>query len=219
MSDSQANPKAVTLGSVAMPVRFSYLHAHTPQKKKDDNGNVVINEDTGKPILTYSAQIRVPKADVKGKAAADAAIEAAAAEFFGNKYAALKKSGSLKTPFRDGDAEAEVKEDPTLVGHWFFNCSTLNKPSVVGPRKNPDTGKFDQLAEGDIKSGDYGKVFVNFFGFDGKSKGVAAGLGPIQKLRDGDPLGNRTTAEQVFDDEDVEDDEAGVPTSGNNALL
>lgn len=208
-----ATPNVAILGSVALPVRFSYLHAHTPKKKKDDNGSVQINEDTGKPVMVYSVQIRVPKADTAGKAAADKAIAAAGADFFGDKYAALAKTPQFKTPFRDGDVEADAKEDPTLKGHWFFNASSINKPGVVGPRRNPDTGKFDQLGEDEIKSGDYGKVSIGFFGFKGKASGVAAGLNNLQLLKIGESLGGRSSAENDFDDEDAELD--GV----DNALL
>lgn len=211
MTATTQSPTKVKLGSVACPVRFSYLYAHTPKKKKDDNGNVVINEDTGKPVMIYQVQIRVPKTDVAGKAEADKAIAAAGAEFFGDKYAALAKTPQFKTPFRDGDLEAEAKDDPTLVGHWFFNASSVNKPGVVGPRRNPETGKFDQLDESEIKSGDYGKVSIGFFGFKGKASGIAAGLNNIQLLRVGDALGSRTSAEQDFDDEDADIDD--------NALL
>jgi hypothetical protein len=163
----------------------------------------------------------MPKADVAGKKAADAAIDAAGAEFFGDKYAALKKAGTLKLPFRDGDAEADAKGDPSLEGHWFFNCSSTQKVQVVGPKRNLDTGKFDQLTEDEIKSGDYGKVNIGFFGYKGKANGVAAGLGPIQLLKVGDPLGSRTSAEQAFEDEDAELEPDDMPTQGkgSSALL
>ena len=44
-----------------------------------------------------------------------------------------------------------------------------------------------------------GKIFLD--------KGIAAGLGNIQKLRDGESLGGRTNAEDDFDAVEVDDEE------------
>ena len=38
------------------------------------------------------------------------------------------------------------------------------------------------------------------------NKGVACGLGNVQKVRDGEPLGGRTNASEEFEVLDVEDD-------------
>lgn len=39
-----------------------------------------------------------------------------------------------------------------------------------------------------------------------RNKGVAAGLGNVQKLRDGEPLGSRVNARDEFEAVDAEDD-------------
>lgn len=200
----------VKLGSVAMPVRLSYLHAFTPQKKKDDAGNVVMDEDTGKPVMMYSAQIRIDKRDQAAKAAIDKAVASAKSDFFGKK---VPPDSLLKLPLRDGDAEADSKDDESLQGFWFFNCSSKRKPEVVGPRRDASTGKFPRLEESDIKSGDWAIVTVNFYGFSSKSKGVAAGLGNIQFIREGEALGNARSAENDFDDEDGAEDPTGPQDS------
>lgn len=205
------DPCRVKIGSVALPVRLSFLHAHTPTKKKDDNGNVVIDEDTGRPVLLYSAQIRVDKRDKAAKAAIDAAVQTAKADFFGKK---VPPDSMLKLPLRDGDAEADSKEDESLRGFWFFNCSSKRKPEVVGPRRDPETQKFPRVDESDIKSGDWAIVTVNFYGFSAKSKGVAVGLGNIQFIREGEALGNARSAESDFDDEDGDD-----PTGPQESVL
>jgi hypothetical protein len=61
----------------------------------------------------------------------------------------------------------------------------LNLQDVMDPRE--------------IFSGIYGRVGIDFFPYSqaGK-KGVGCGLTNVQKLADGDPLGNRTTAEEDF---------------------
>ena len=49
---------------------------------------------------------------------------------------------------------------------------------------------------------------MNFYGFSTNgNKGIAAGLGNIQKLRDGESLGGRTNAEDDFDAVEVDDEE------------
>ena len=57
-------------------------------------------------------------------------------------------------------------------------------------------------------SGCYGRISVNFYGFNSNGNhGIAAGLGNIQKLRDGESLGGRTNAEDDFDAVEVDDEE------------
>lgn len=187
----------VTLGSREFPVRFSYLHAHTPQPEKDDDGAVKV-DDQGNPILKYSAQIIIDKRDKGAKAAIDKAVKAALLEEFGSKQPATPK-----LPLRDGDLEWEEKEAPHLKGCWFFNCSSKQKPDVVGTTRDIEN-KLERLGEDEIKSGDYGRVTIRFFGFTGKQKGVAAGLNNIQKLKDGESLGGKASAEEDFGDFDDE---------------
>lgn len=55
-------------------------------------------------------------------------------------------------------------------------------------------------------SGCYGRITVTFYGYNSNgNRGVAAGLGNIQKLKDGDSLGGRAKASEEF--EPVDDDE------------
>lgn len=201
MATKITNETKANIGSPDAPVRFSYLHAHTPQEKEDDNGNVVTKD--GKPVLQYSVQIRIPKKTKAGADNPDVALlkekqKAAALEFFKGKL-----PPNLKWPLRDGDEEAEFKEDDSLKGYYFFNCSSLKKPDVVGTERDIDK-KLVRLAEDEIKSGDYGRVTVRFYGFDQKSRGVAVGLGNIQKLEDGEPLGSSSSADSDFGDFDDE---------------
>ena len=55
-------------------------------------------------------------------------------------------------------------------------------------------------------SGCYGKISVNFYGYNSNgNRGIAAGLGNIQKLKDGESLGGRTSAADDFTTEDEDD--------------
>ena len=49
-------------------------------------------------------------------------------------------------------------------------------------------------------SGVYARVSINFYAFNTNgNKGVACGLGNIQKVRDGEPLGGKTNAADEFE--------------------
>ena len=57
-------------------------------------------------------------------------------------------------------------------------------------------------------SGVYGRASINFYAYNtGTARGIACGLGNLQKLRDGEPLGSRSSAEDDFADLDDEDDD------------
>jgi hypothetical protein len=55
------------------------------------------------------------------------------------------------------------------------------------------------MNESEMYSGVYARVSVNFFPYDNTGKkGIGCGLGNVQKLEDGEPLGNRTSAASDF---------------------
>ena len=56
------------------------------------------------------------------------------------------------------------------------------------------------LNQSEVYSGMYGRVNVTFFPYSfGGKKGIGCGLGPVQKLRDGEALGGSApTAAQAF---------------------
>lgn len=52
---------------------------------------------------------------------------------------------------------------------------------------------------GEVYSGCYARVSLNFYAFNSNgNKGIACGLGNIQKIRDGESLGGKTTAADDF---------------------
>ena len=98
---------------------------------------------------------------------------------------------------RDGDVE---RDDEAYKGHWFINANSTTAPQMVDRAVKPI------LDKSEVYSGCYGRVSLNFYAFNSNgNKGIAAGLGNIQKIRDGEPLGGRTNAADDFttlDDED-----------------
>lgn len=207
----------VVIGSSKLPVRFSYAHFFTPVE--DEDGKV--DKKTGKILAFYSCQVIISKDDKESIKAINDAVAAAAAEKLNGK----KMPSTWKTPLRDGDEEWEEKNAEHLKGHYFFNCKSKTKPSVVGTRKvteedveewdveneqessdykaknRPKVGKYVRLADDQIKSGDYGRISVNFYYFENESKGIAAGLNNVQLLREGEALGGgKTDADADFGD-------------------
>ena len=111
-----------------------------------------------------------------------------------------KVPANLKLPLRDGDIDRP--EDEAYADSYFFNANSKQAPQVVDKNVQPI------LDQSEVYSGCYGRISVNFYGFSTNgNKGIAAGLGNIQKLRDGESLGGRTNAEDDFDAVEVDDEE------------
>lgn len=175
--------KNETPTKVIVSCRFSYLHCWEPE---------AING--GEP--KYSVFAIIPKSDKETIKKIQAAVEAA-------KQESLSKWGgkippNLKLPLRDGDIDRP--EDEAYKGCYFFNANSRQAPQVVDKQVQPI------LDQTEVYSGCYGRISVNFYGYNSNgNRGVAAGLGNIQKLKDGEALSSRTNAEDDF--EAVEDED------------
>lgn len=164
--------------------RLSYFHGWDP---------VSINNGPEK----YSVSVLIPKDDVETidaiNKAIDAAIEEGVAKFGGKK----PNKAAIKIPLRDGDLE---RDDEAYKGHYFLNANSITAPQIVDKAVKPI------LDREEVYSGCYARVSLNFYAFNSNgNKGVACGLGNIQKIRDGEPLGGRTSAADDFKTEDTDD--------------
>jgi len=167
--------------------RLSYFHGWEP---------VSVNGGAEK----YSVSVLIPKNDKETinaiNAAIDAAIEEGISKFGGKK----PNKAAIKLPLRDGDTE---RDDEAYKGHFFINANSNTPPQIVDRSVKPI------LDRGEVYSGCFARVSLNFFAFNSNgSKGVACGLGNIQKVRDGEPLGGKSKAEDDFstiDDEEFLD--------------
>lgn len=105
---------------------------------------------------------------------------------------------SLKTPLRDGDLERP--DDEAYANSYFVNANSITAPGIV------DAACQQILDHSEIYSGVYGRASITFYAFNTKtSRGIACGLQNIQKIRDGEPLGGHSRAEDDFatvEDED-----------------
>ena len=179
MANKTNNTKVVT-----GIVRLSYEHVWEPASINGSNPK-------------YSVSLIIPKDDVKTIAAINQAVENAikdGAAKFGGK---IPPKGALKLPLRDGDTE---RDDEAYRNAYFVNANSTTAPQIVDRTVQPI------LDRSEVYSGCYARVSINFYAFNSNgNKGVACGLGNIQKVRDGEPLGGKTSAADDFST-DLDDD-------------
>ena len=172
-------------------VRLSYANLFTPK---------AIQEGAQEK---YSVSLIIDKNDTETIDLVKKAIENAKAEGKVAKWGG-KLPGNLKQPLRDGDTDREG--DDAYANSYFINANSTQAPEVVGKFRDPETGKPLPLGEDEVYSGCYANVSVNFFAYDARgNKGIGAGLGNVQKVKDGDRLGGKTSASSDFDFEEADD--------------
>lgn len=176
-----ANPTQIVLENV----RLSYVH--------------VFKAFSNDPIQTpkFSTTILIPKDNAKNKASLDAAIAAATAAGKMGKWNGVVPP-IVPNPVHDGDG---VKQDGTPFGAECKGCwvMTASSPSDR-PIEVVDRNMQRVLDSTQVYSGIYANVCVNFYAYayQGK-KGIGVGLGPIQKVADGEALGGTTpSADSCF---------------------
>ena len=145
----------------------------------------------------YSVSVLIPKDDKETieavEKAIDAAIEEGISKFGGKK----PNKAAIKIPLRDGDIE---RDDEAYKNHYFLNANSTTAPQVVDKAVKPI------LDRGEVYSGCYARVSLNFYAFNSNgNRGIACGLGNIQKIKDGEPLGGRPTAADDFSSVEDED--------------
>ncbi len=158
-------------------VRFSYANIWEPKS---------INGSEEK----YSVSLIIPKSDAKTIEEIQVAMEEAKQEGiakFGGKVPA-----NLKLPLRDGDIDRS--DDEAYQGCYFINANSKDKPQIVDKKVKPI------LDPNEVYSGCYGRASINFYAFNQNgNKGIACGLGNLQKLEDGEPLSGHSRAEDDFE--------------------
>lgn len=185
MSKNYINPTKVITG---VNTRWSYANIWDPKS---------INGGTPK----YSVSLIIPKEDTvtvnKIKAAIQAAYEEGESKLKGNGKTVPVLS-TLKTPLRDGDLERP--DDEAYANSYFINANSATAPGVVDADCQPI------IDRSDVYSGVYGRASINFYAFNSNgNRGIACGLNNLQKIKDGEPLGGKSRAEDDFAT-DAEDD-------------
>lgn len=162
-------------------VRFSYAYVFEPRASEENS------------TPKYSVSLIIPKSDVKTVNAIKAAVAAATEEGKHSKFGGKIPAGpTFKLPLRDGDVEREG--DPAYANSYFLNSSSKNQPQLVDKNLKPI------MDRNEFYSGCYGRASLNFYPFNTNgNKGIAAGLNNLQKMKDGDPLGGFSRAEDDFE--------------------
>lgn len=168
--------------------RWSYANVWDPKS---------INGGTPK----YSVSLIIPKSDKvtiqKIKAAIQAAYEEGESKLKGNGKSVPSLS-VLKTPLRDGDLERP--DDEAYKNAYFVNANSATAPGIV------DADRQQIIDRSEVYSGVYGRASINFYAFNSNgNKGIACGLNNLQKIRDGEPLGGKASAESDFATDDDDD--------------
>ena len=167
--------------------RWSYANVWDP---KSING--------GAP--KYSVSLIIPKSDTatieKINAAIQAAYEEGESKLKGNGKT-VPPLAAIKTPLRDGDVERP--DDTAYADSYFINANSASAPGIVDANRQPI------IDRSEVYSGVYGRASINLYAFNSNgNKGIACGLNNLQKIKDGEPLGGKASAESDFatDDED-----------------
>jgi len=149
----------------------------------------------------YSVSLIIPKSDTvtvnKIRAAIQAAYEEGQSKLKGNSKI-CPALDAIKTPLRDGDKERPG--DETYANSYFINANSASAPGIVDADRQPI------LDRSEVYSGVYGRASISLYAFNSNgNKGIACGLNNLQKIRDGEPLGGKASAESDFDTADDED--------------
>ena len=163
-------------------VRLSYANLFEPRAANEGQ------------VPKYSVSLIIPKSDTATIKAIQAATEEAKKRDKGKWDG--KVPARLKTPLRDGDEDRP--DDEAYADSYFVNANSTTKAPQVVDRYGKSLGSED------VYSGCYARVSLNFYGYnEAGSKGIACGLGNVQKLEDGERLGGGfSTAEDDFDFDD-----------------
>ena len=185
MANKVNNPMKVITGP---DTRWSYANVWEAKS---------INGGTPK----FSVSLIIPKSDkvtiAKIRAAIEAAYKEGEAKLKGNGRS-IPALSVLKTPLRDGDTERP--DDEAYANAYFVNANSATAPGIVDADRQPI------LDRSEVYSGVYGRASINFYAFNSNgNKGIACGLNNLQKIRDGEPLGGKSRAEDDFATEDEED--------------
>ena len=186
MGEKYVNPTKVITG---VNTRWSYANVWEPKSIKG-----------GTP--KYSVSLIIPKSDTatvnKIKAAIKAAYDEGQSKLKGNSKS-VPALNVIKTPLRDGDLERP--DDEAYANSYFVNANSATAPGIVDADRQPI------ISTSEVYSGVYGRASINFYAFNSNgNKGIACGLNNLQKIRDGEPLGGKTRAEDDFADFDDDDD-------------
>ena len=93
-----------------------------------------------------------------------------------------------------------IPKDEAYANSYFVNANSASAPGIVDADRQPI------IERSEMYSGIYGRASINFYAFNvNGNRGIACGLNNLQKLRDGEPLGGKASAEADFATDDDDD--------------
>jgi len=145
----------------------------------------------------YSISMIFYKKDLAANPKAKAAFLAmkkAADELYNKAFP--KDDAKRKSPFKDADKPGDVKnDDPNYVGSYYMEATTQFEPEVF------DRNKQDIISKKEFYPGCYARARIHFYDYEGHGGGISCGFDAVQKLRDGEQIGEGGSAKDSFDDE------------------
>ena len=166
-------------------VRLSYANVWEPASINGSNPK-------------YSVSLIIPKSDKQTLDAINAAVDAAIKEGVAKFGGKIPNKAALKLPLRDGDTERP--DDPAYANAYFINANASSAPGIVDVDRNPI------LTRSEVYSGVYGRASITFYAFNSSgNRGIACSLNNLQKVRDGEPLGGKASAEDDFSTDEDDD--------------
>lgn len=140
-------------------------------------------------VERYSSVILIPKNDIATLEAIHKAINMAE-ENGCKKFGEFFRNGQLKKPLRDGDRETN---NSACNGYYFLNAKNTNQPQIVDKKLVPINDSRE------IYSGVYAKVSLYFYPYNQRgNRGIACGLGNVQKVKEGEPYSLLCSAASEF---------------------
>jgi hypothetical protein len=196
MAEESAPKKAAPLRTPT--VRLSFPHLFEPSDPIEGS------TDTRKKYRAMLIFDLESQKTEEFKAMKAAATAAAVKKFGATKAKELAQEGKLRSPFRK--AEEKPNFDGLKPGYLFINVTSLQKPVVIGPQMQP-------IGEDEVYPGCYVRALISCYAYEKLgNRGVSYGLNHIQKVRNGESLGNRVRAEEGFEplaEEDGDDGDSG----------
>ena len=163
--------------------KASFVQVWTP--KENMSGN-----------LKYSIAFLFPKDDKEGVAAIKNAVQAAIKEGIAKAKITAEhaKMKNFRLPIRDGSAEhADGVKGKEYDGFFFFNANSDNPVGIVDKNVAPI------LDQSEFYSGCFCRLDVSFYAYNVKgTRGIAAGLNNVMKIKDGERFGGSQDAETAF---------------------
>jgi Protein of unknown function (DUF2815) len=157
--------------------RVSFPHMFQPQKPMQEGAEA-----------KYSITMLFEKsADLK---AMKKAADLAGVEKWGADKSKWPKN--LKTPFKDGDEKEDLMG---YEGTTYVTARSKQMPGLINAKKE------EIIDENEFYAGCYARASLIAFAYETKvNRGISFALLNVQKLKDGERFGGRSTAQNDFDD-------------------